>query len=577
MFESDDWIFEDTFDIDEKTIQSHSRCQNEEEASSVKRRKVDNCKVLFSPTDNTLNSNVDVATEDSNSSRNNKNNVSRGDLLLEIFQENTSQKIFNLEKEISNPLNDIQKETQDLSLCKTNTLHYKKNASKEKNRTESVNKIELGKEVKLVRIFPGPAGLVPDVKNDNIPVVSYLNRVKELENKTAIKHIEIKSQDEKNSFGEKAWKFLLDDVSVNLFEQYRISIIKKKANANHCNSMKVKFLAGILDYIDHSHDDPFIILKDSTDSLEGTIHRDILLKYPGILEPNVVILLHDVGLLKTTTYVITNKYHILVSQVNLLAIYSDKGRIVSASHMENILSNVELNRDYSMSVSKQYVSRLQGIYENCDKISSQTNFSINNKSIKDYEPTLINDPILRECDADTENRKDEIFESPNYSMNMNNLNMNNIFLTSDCEFITLKEQNCLNSDNISHNNKIPQCELQARNMNHLENARKESIINSENKIRKEHLSQSLQKCVADVTIFNAHYSRESCFSSGIAHEARKNSNLNIKSTLSGIKRNSDNSRILVSYFTDANEYDSDDEILSQLDVDNICSDSKKKC
>ncbi|KAM0737110.1 Homologous recombination OB-fold protein [Formica fusca] len=575
MFENDDWIFEDTFDIDEKTIQSHSRCQNEEEeASSVKRRKVDNCKVLFLPTDNTLNSNVNIATEDSNSSRNNKSNVSRGDLLLGIFQENTSQKIFNLEKEISNPLNDIQKETQDLSLCKTNTLHYKK--SKEKNRTESVNKIKLGKEVKLVRIFPGPAGLVPDVKNDNIPVISYLNRVNELENK-AIKRIEIKSQDEKNSFGEKAWKFLLDDVPDNFFEEYRISIIKKKANANHCNSMKVKFLAGVLDYIDHSHDDPFIILKDSTDSIEGTIHRDILLKYPGILEPNVLILLHDVGLLKTTTYVITNKYHILVSQVNLLAIYSDKGRIVSASHMENILSNIELNRDYSMSVSKRYVSKLQGIYENCDKISSQTNFSINNKSIKNCESTLINDPILHE--SDIENRKDEIFESPNYSKSMNNLDMNNIFLTSDCEFITLKEQNCLNSDSISHNNKIPQCELQARNMNHLENARKESIINSQNKIREEYLSQSLQECVADVTIFNAHYSHESCFSSydGIAHQAHKNSNLNIKSTLPGIKRNSDNSRILVSYFTDANEYDSDDEILSQLDVDNVCSDYKKKC
>ncbi|XP_050459659.1 uncharacterized protein LOC126855774 isoform X1 [Cataglyphis hispanica] len=576
MFESDDWIFEDIFD--EETIQSYSRCQNEEEekASSVKRRKMDNCKVLFSPTDNILNSDVNVATEDSNLSHNNKSNVSRGDLLLEIFRENTSQEIFNLGKEIINPLNDIQKETQDLSLYKTN-MHYKK--SKEKNRTESVNTVKLDKEVKLVRIFPGPAGLVPDVKNNNIPVISHLNKVKELENKTAIKRIEIKSQDEKKLFGEKAWKFLFNDVSDDFFEEYRISIIKKKANANHCTSMKVRFLAGILDYIDHSHDDPFIILKDSTGSIEGTIHRDILLKYPGILEPNVVILLHDVGLLKTTTYVITNKYHILVSQINLLAIYSDKGRIVSASHMENILSNIELNKDYSMSVSKQCVSRLQGIYENCDKMSSQTNFSINNKSIKNFEPTSVNDSILHE--SDTENCKDKIFENSNYSISMNTLGTNNIFLTSDCEFITLKEQNCLDSESISHNNKIPQCELQARNVNHLENVRKESIINSQNKIREEHLSQSLQKCVADVKIFNAHYSRESCLSSyiDIMHEAHKKANFkpNIKPILPGIKRNSDNSRILVSYFTDANEYDSDDEILSQLDVDNVCSDSKKKC
>lgn len=566
------------FDINEKTIQSHSRCQNEQEASSVKRRKVDNSKVLFSPTDNTLNSDVNVATEDSNLSRNNQSNVSRGDLLLGIFQENTSQEIFNLSKEISKPLNDIQRETQYFQSCKPNTLHYKK--SKEKNHIKNVNKEKLDKEVKLVRIFPGPAGLVPNVKNDNISVVSYLGRVRELENKTAIKPIEIKSQDEKNLFGEKAWKFLLDDVPDNFLEEYRISIIKKKANANHCNCMKVKFIAGVLDCIDHSHDDPFIILKDSTDSIEGTVHRDILLKYPGILEPNVVILLHNVGLLKTTTYIVTNKYHILISQVNLLAIYSDKGRIVSAPYMENILSNIELNRDYSM----------PGTYENCNKALSQTNFSINNKSIKDCEPTSINNRILHQSSRkyescrqifkqDNENRKDKIFESPNYSISMNNLDINNIFSTTDCEFLTSEEQNCLNSENISFNNKIQQCELPSRNMNHLENTRKEAIINSQNKIGEEYSSQTLQKCIADVEVSNAQDSRESCLSSydDIAHEAHKNLNLNIKSTLPGIKRNFGNSTTLISYFTDAKEYDSDDEILSQLDADNIFNDSKKKC
>ncbi|GAB1860908.1 hypothetical protein CAJAP_01987 [Camponotus japonicus] len=554
MFESDDWTFEDAFDIDEKTIQSHSRCQNDENASSVKRRKLDNCKVFFS-SDNTLDSNVNVATKENNSSHKNKSNISR-DLLVEIFQENTSQEIFNLAKEISDPLNDVQEEIQCFPLCKTN-ISYEK--SKEKNRIKSVNKVKLGKEVKLIRIFPGPAGLVPDVKTDNIPIVSYLNRVRELEDKIAVKHIEIKSQDEKNLFGEKAWKFLLDDVSDKFLEECRISVIKKKANANQCDNTKVKFLAGVLDYIDHSHDDPFIVLKDSTDNIEGTIHRDIVLKYP-------------------------------VSQVNLLAIYSDKGRIASTSRMENILSNFELNTDCSMSVSKRYVSGLQGMYENCDNIPSQDNFSVNIKSIKeDCKSALINDPISHQSNRkyknckqtlkqDIENRKDEIFENPNYSINTsNNLDTNNIFLTNDCEFTTLEEQNCLNSENILFNNKI-QCELQARNTNYLENTRKESVINSQNQIRENHLSQSLQKCVEDIEIFNSHYSRESCLSSydGIAHEVHKNSNLNINSTLPEIKHNSDNSKTLVNYFTDANEYDSDDEILSQLDVDNVFSDSKKK-
>lgn len=524
--------------------------------------------------DNTLHSNVNVATKESNSFHNNKSNISR-DLLVGIFQKNTSQEIFNLAKEISNPLNDVQEEIQYFPLYKTNILHEKS----KKTHIKSVNKVKLGKEIKLVRIFPGPAGLVPNVKNDNIPIVSYLNRVKELEDKMAVKHIEIKSQDERNLFGEKTWKFLFNDVSDKFLEEYRISAIKKKANANQSDSIKVKFLAGVLDYIDHSYDDPFIVLKDSTDNIEGTIHRDIVLRYPGILEPNVVILLHDVGLLKTTTCVVTNKYHILISQVNLLAIYSDKGRIVSTSQMENISINFELNRDCSMPVSKQY--------ENCENILLQNNFS-NIKLIKDCKSTLINDPILHQSSRkyksckqtfkqDIENHKDEIFKNPNCLINMNNLDTNNIFLTNDCNFITLEEQNCVNSKNILLDNKI-QCKLQAQNMNYLKNTRKEPIISSQNQIKEDHLSQSLQKCVEGIKTFNSHYSRESCLSSydGIAHEIHKNSNLNIKSILPEIKRNSDSSKILVNYFTDANEYDSDDEVLSQLDINNVFSDSKKK-
>ncbi|XP_029162411.1 uncharacterized protein LOC114933994 [Nylanderia fulva] len=576
MFESDDWTFEDVFDdIDEKTIQFHSRCLSEQESSSVKRRKVDNSKILFSSMDNTFNSDGNIATENSTLSRNNESDTSRN-LLLGIFQENASQERFNLAKEISKPLNDIQREAQCFQLCKTNTLHYKK--SKEKNYIKTVNKVKLDKEVKLVRIFPGPAGLISDVKNDNISVVSYLDRVKELE-KTAIKHIEIKSQNEKNLVGEKAWKFLLDDVSDHFLEEYRISMIKKKANTNHCNSMKVKFIAGVLDCIDHSQDDPYIILKDSTGCIEGTIHRDILLKYPGILEPNVVIFLHNVGLLKTTTYILTNKYHILISQVNLLAIYSDKGRIVSTPHMENILSNIELNKDYHS---------MPGTYENCDKVTLQINFSVDNKSIKDCEPVSIKDPILYQASRkypsykqDYENCKDKIFSSPNYSISMNNnLDMNNIFSTTDCEFLISKKQNCLSSQSTLCNKKIQQYELPSRNINYLENTRKESIINSQNKMGEEkYLSQSLQKCVADVKISNAQDSRESCLYDNISHESHTNSNLNVKSTLPEIKSNLDNLNTLVSYFSNVNEYDSDDEILSQLDADNVfnAAMSKKKC
>jgi len=180
----------------------------------------------------------------------------------------------------------------------------------------------------------------------------------------------------------------------------------------------------------------------------------------------VVILLRDVGLLKTTTYVMTNKYHILVSLVNLLGIYSAKGRIVSTSLMESILSDTsKLNRINScLPISKKPVSELQKIDESCNTSLQSNNLSINS-SIKNHELNplvhLINESYGKTNDKNCKVTDKTCF---NYSMNTDDLNMD-VFFTTDCDFTILEKQNCLNHllfKSILQTSKIQQCEIFAK-------------------------------------------------------------------------------------------------------------------
>lgn len=538
-------------------MQSHSREEKgEEKTSPVKRRKTNSCEILSSLVDNTVasKSNAVEVVPKNNFPCSSKSCASRErNLLLDMFREKKSpESLKKSTKEINRKLSSLlQEEASSNQISKpnttTNTIACKK--SKEKSHTKSAHKAKSGKSVKFVRIFPGPAGLVPDRTSDDITVESYSNGEVELESKTTMKHIETdlpkSSQDDKNLFSEKAWNLLLIDLPYNFFKEYGISTIKNKADSSHCNSMKVKFIAGILDYIDYSHDDPFIILKDSTGGIEGTIHRNILLKYPGILDPNVVIFVQDVGLLKTKTYVVTNKYHILISQRNLLAIYSNKGRIVSAPQVESVLSKIVIN-------------------ENCDSTPLQTaESSVNASTViaSMNNSHRVNKNLKQAWDTDSEKNKlaNEECQSFANSTSMNDLDMNDFFST-DCEFEITEEQSCfieLSKENLQPD-EIQR--LQTQNTNHVENSKREPARSS---LNKQTLSETFQTRVANVkeTVDTPDGKRKTHFSSndGAAHETRsEDSNSNLKST-----------KALVSYFTGDNEYDSDDEMLSQLDVDNV--------
>lgn len=519
-------------DVHKETIQIHP--QSRGETSSTKRRKVDSCKASFIAGNDTCDTKLNVIKNllDNDSSDSSKNNATREHLLLGIFQENTCQEITARKQHSESPKISIS----SLPLCKQPKVR----------ESNFMNKTRADKKAELIRIFPGPAGLVARMKDDNTSVISYLNSMKELKTKPATEHVESNfsksSQDEKNLLSEKAWKFLLDDLPRNFFNEYGISIVKSRANATYCNSMKVKFIAGILDYIDHSHNDPFIILKDTTDSIEGTVHRDIPLNYPGILEPNVVVVLHDVGLLKTTTHVVMNKYHILVSQVNLLAVYSNKGRVINTSRMENMLSsisNIEL-------IKNDYITPILIDSDHTVTSHPTSSVSISTKQQVNKKLTLFNNSTsLNRPDEKKQSRKqdsekdkkicevtDKIFESFENSVDMDD-DMNDAFFTIDPLVLDKNKyfKHLLPESTIAQTSEIQRRELQTRNSN----------------------------CLKDTSEVNA---------------ANK-----IKPTSTIVKCNVENSKNLINYFTgkalEDSEFDSDDEILSQLDVDSVVNNRKK--
>ncbi|XP_031848539.2 uncharacterized protein LOC116433998 [Nomia melanderi] len=262
-------------------------------------------------------------------SRNNKAKIQDKSNIF-IKQQNNSKEIAseNSRKELSN---------NTLKQCRTSNVELKNKC------TLKTPQVQSNKKMTLVRRFPGPAGLLPDNIDVSTLQTSYLNTLNESEStkefpKAAL--TEYCSQNTENLFTEGAWQLMLDDLPDGFLKGKEIATVKQMASINGHSCTKVDFLAGIIECIDYSRDNPLIVLKDFTDKMPGIVHKDIPYKYPGLLDSNVVILLRNVGLLKTSGSFVSNKYHILISPSSLLAIYSNKGKIERTRYMESIVRNV---------------------------------------------------------------------------------------------------------------------------------------------------------------------------------------------------------------------------------------------
>lgn len=410
-----------------------------------------------------------------------------------------------------------------LMKCFNSSTSFNSEFNTNKKHTFKTEK-QCNQKTTLVRKFPGPAGLLPDVIDNSVLSTSCLNILEDNKNdivqdKKNTSLMEYCSQDTRTLFSEGAWQMMLDDLPPGLLKDYEIAEIKEIANENGQQCTKIPFLAGIIESIDYSHENPPIVLKDFTDTIEGIIHADIPTKYPGALDKNVVILLQNVGLLCVSGTFVIHKYHILISPSNLLAIYPHKGEIIRTPQMEL------LKKEFNMAKSTSMSSSLQQI-DNCDMLQNNSNDSIAEQEVKlSHNSDTESDSFLLSNDLQ------EITNSENSQI---------------CsEEIVLKE----NKENM-HNNEIP---LSQASINNPVKNCKDLEFNLEDKIennsKKENVSAksklSAFKCKDILTPIESN-----------VENIDKNKPADEKvNWAADLLYNSGN--------------DTDDEILSQLDVDNI--------
>lgn len=406
-----------------------------------------------------------------------ENNSSNDDFKLCMFEHSRKQL----------PCNILQKQLQ----VTTETNNIQSNNSIKNLLT---CKTPQNKKMTLIRKFPGPAGLLPDDLDSNILCVSYLNSLEENEisnKETNTNNLsEYCSQNTKNLFTEGAWQLMLDDLPQDFLKGHNIATVKKIANINSFNNTKVKFLAGIIEHIDYSHDNPPIILKDFTDNIQGILHRDIPLKYPGLLESNVVVLLHDVGLLKISGTFVSNKYQILISPSSLLAIYTSKGTIERTQYMktifENILDGKTKTIDYKEKADCISTLKLEPLKSNIHLISKKNTELINIKenieNNKTNNKTNFSNLNLNETNED-------IDESINFD--------SDIFFSISSNNIDSQNQKNFNSSKFKNIKCMKKETKQLKKSKQLFTKEEENLQNDD-KQRAEYLLKNLKKCSPDI-------------------------------------------------------------------------------
>ena len=298
-------------------------------------------------------------------------NLSRENLVKSFLNKNSERSQEPEELNISSPqVNNIPKSRRNVSFLneveekgtrrKKLILDTLKKGSKNSNRllnsskndesTSSIDsrsrndsKSRTTKQV-ITRKYPGPAGLLPDdVDLSKLPM-AYLSSFDESENDRILNESRISdfcSQNTKNLFTGGAWQAMVDDLPPDFLQGHEISTIKYNAGKGLYKIDKVPFMAGIFHNVDSNWvENPMVVLKDSSDQIEASFHLDIFNMFQNNLEPGNVILFKDVGIIFSRLYI-----YGLIHPNNILAIYSEKGRIVSTDFMEEIFEEEEKRRN----------------------------------------------------------------------------------------------------------------------------------------------------------------------------------------------------------------------------------------
>ena len=218
-----------------------------------------------------------------------------------------------------------------------------RNDFKSDSRSRNDSKSSKSAKQVVVRKFPGPAGILPDDLDLSKLPMAYLSSLDENENDRVIDESRLSdfcSQNTKNLFTGGAWQSMIDDLPADFLQGYDIATIRHNARKGLYKTERVPIMAGIIHHIDSNWvENPLIVLKDSTDQIEASLQMCIFNMYPNTIEPGAVILMKEVGVIFSRKFL-----YALVHPVNIVAVYNEKGRIVTTPLMDEILVDEEGNQ-----------------------------------------------------------------------------------------------------------------------------------------------------------------------------------------------------------------------------------------
>ncbi|CAB3234067.1 unnamed protein product [Arctia plantaginis] len=251
----------------------------------------------------------------------------------------------------------------------SNSLQNEKKTAKEMESPRHMkrNMINSYFDHKSKRKFPGPAGLLTGDLQGN--------------RDEPICQMELLSQDVNFSqtnlrgdlFESPLWTRLLDDLKHwNLKNVDSIKTIKEQAITGSLRRRKAHTITAFVEAIDRSVSDPFIMMRDTTGNIKGTLHRDAWSAFSQYIASEFcAFILWKPTIL--TTGAAFKKHYLNITLSNILAVYS-------STVLNNEAENKPLPDGYSIVYEDDYtVIKTQNSVQNIGT-NSRLNSVLDNES-----------------------------------------------------------------------------------------------------------------------------------------------------------------------------------------------------
>ncbi|KAF7997588.1 hypothetical protein HCN44_006159 [Aphidius gifuensis] len=360
MIDSSDIIFDEDFwsDIENKEETYFSQIIPTEKETPLKRRKLSpeksvctssssgNTTTNIKELSNRKNRVLDIfASSDSQGFEMNIENHNEQQQVTKKQYQTSTQK--NYEKEstkleltseqkASNKMKNIKAIINNKSITpRKNYINVKKNLDI-KSPLNNIAKSPPQELQAMKRQFPGPAGLLPDKLDVSTRNLNYLHirDANETKNSTTLNDSRSKdfcTQDTKELFSHGAWQIMINDLPKNLLQNHDIMSTKLSGVKT------VSILAGVIQKIDYNTEAPRVILKDISDTIEGLMSREVPIKFPNILQPGVVIILRGANCFTFKGKNWRRNKLLMITTKSLIGIYGENSRLVSTPILDAIL------------------------------------------------------------------------------------------------------------------------------------------------------------------------------------------------------------------------------------------------